>query len=100
MKKKIKEIKEMASIFKLLSNDIRLCIMVGLCKMGETKVGDLQHCIGASQSVISQHLAKLKALNLVSSRKEGLEVYYKLTDSKICDIVKQLDVCNDKTCGQ
>lgn len=89
-----KNITEMANIFKILSNDVRLCILANLCFNGEKKVTDLQNCAGASQSFVSQQLSKLKALNIVESRKEGLEIYYSLKDKRICSIIKSLDIFN------
>ena len=87
------DIKEMSDIFKILSNDVRLCIISKLCYSGEQKVTDLQNCAGASQSFVSQQLSKLRNLGIVSSRKEGIEIYYSLVDKKICNIIQKLEIC-------
>ena len=90
------KITEMSNIFKILSNEVRLCILVNLCNSEEKRVTDLQCCSNSSQSFVSQQLSKLKALGIVSSHKNGVETYYYLTDKKICDIIKKLGLVNNK----
>lgn len=89
-------LKEMSEIFKILSNDVRLCIISNLCFYGEKRVKELQDCAGASQSFVSQQLSKLKSLGVVISRKEGLEIFYSLTDKRICSIIQKLNICQKK----
>lgn len=89
-------IKEMAEIFKILSNEVRLCIVANLCFFGEKKVSELQNCSGASQSFVSQQLSKLKDLGIVAARKEGVEIYYTLVDERICSVLNKIDACNMK----
>ena len=90
------KITEMSNIFKILSNEVRLCILVNLCGGEEKRVTELQCCSNSSQSFVSQQLSKLKALGIVSSHKNGVETYYYLTDKKICDIIKKLGLVNNK----
>lgn len=87
-----KEIKKISEIFKLLSNESRLCILSNLCLNGEKKVSELQTCAGSSQSFVSQQLSKLKAMGIVKDRKEGQEVYYCLVNKDVCDIIKSLNL--------
>ena len=42
----------------------------------EWAVGDLAHEVGLSQSALSQHLAKLRDLNLVKTRREAQTIFY------------------------
>lgn len=90
------KITKMSNIFKILSNEVRLCILVNLCNNEEKRVTDLQCCSNSSQSFVSQQLSKLKALGIVSSRKNGVETYYYLKDKNICDIIKKLGLVNNK----
>lgn len=93
------EIVQMSDLFKILSNEVRLCILVNLFLNGEKKVGELQHCANSSQSFVSQQLAKLKAQNIITSKKVGNEVYYSLVDTKIIEIIKSVD-CFKKECDK
>lgn len=85
------KIAKMSEVFKILSNDVRLCIVVNLCIHGEKKAGDLQFCASASQSFVSQQLSKLKDLNVITSRKVGNEVYYSIVDKDVCEIVRNMN---------
>ncbi|GAA3328803.1 hypothetical protein GCM10020331_074260 [Ectobacillus funiculus] len=42
------------------------------------------------QSTISQHLAKLKAVNVVSGTRKGLEIYYEIKDARVAVILNAL----------
>lgn len=86
---------EKANIFKILSNNVRLCILTNLCKNGEKKVSDLQRCACTSQSFVSQQLMKLKYMGIITDRKDGVEVYYSICDEKIKSIIEKI-VLEDK----
>lgn len=58
---KYEKYQKKAGILKALAHPIRLCIAKGLIEEKECNVTHMQECLGASQSSISQHLAKLKA---------------------------------------
>ena len=66
-----------AEMFKALGHPIRLRI-VELVAGGEKTVTELVAAIGAEPSNTSRHLAVLKRAGIVSDRKEGLNVYYRL----------------------
>jgi len=81
---------EKAELFKILSNNVRLCILTNLCKNGEKRVNELQQCANSSQSFVSQQLMKLKYMGIISDRKDGVEVYYKICDERIKNIIKTI----------
>lgn len=85
-------ISRIATIFDILSNEVRLCIILNLFKGEEKRVSELQHCAKVSQSVISQQLSKLKSLGIINFRKVGNEVYYSLNDGNIKNIIARLNV--------
>lgn len=80
--------KELSEMFDILSNEVRLCVISNLCFNGEKNVSELQTCSNSSQSNVSQQLAKLRSLGIIESRKVGNEVFYKITDNKVCDVIK------------
>jgi len=84
------KILEKVNVFKVLSNNVRLCILSNLYLNGEKKVSDLQQCSNSSQSFVSQQLIKLKHMGIISDRKDGVEVYYKICDDKYLDIIKRI----------
>lgn len=73
-----------------LANEQRLQIICLLSENKEMSVSDLMEYLDLSQSALSQHLAKLKAENFVSSRKKGLNVYYKVERQDILEILHLL----------
>lgn len=70
----------LAAIFKTLSEPVRLRIVYLLLESGELCVCDLVDTLGLSQSVVSRHLAYLRNNGLVSTRREGVWVYYQIVD--------------------
>ncbi len=66
----------MAEAIRLLGNGQRLQILEHLDMHGESKVSDIVTALGAQQGAISQHLNKMRAAGLLSSRRHHREVYY------------------------
>ena len=69
------------TMFRAFSDRTRLRIL-NLLKTGELCVCDLVRVIGSPQPTISRHLAYLRKAGLVTSRKEGLWMYYELAPAK------------------
>lgn len=67
-----------SSIFKALSEEIRLRIAVLLIK-GELCVCDLTTVLSVPQSTVSRHMSKLKNAGIVTDRRTGKWVYYTLS---------------------
>jgi DNA-binding transcriptional ArsR family regulator len=63
-----------------------------LCKLteGELSVGELVEAIGLSQSALSQHLAKLRADRLVTTRRDAQTIYYRLTSAEASRVLEVL----------
>jgi len=82
-----------AGVLSLLSHPQRLEILCHLSKDGEISAGELVRRIGLSQSATSQHLARLRKIGLLSTRKEGQTVYYQIAREdvgKILELLHQL----------
>ena len=78
-----------AGRFRLMSEPMRLKILHTLGDR-EMNVSELVAATGANQANISKHLGILHEAGVVSRRKEGLAVHYKVTDETIfelCDVV-------------
>lgn len=75
--------KEVAELLKVLANEHRLLILCTLLP-GPMSVNEINSAVDSiGQSALSQHLAKLKALGLLSSEKQGQHVYYKICDHRV-----------------
>ena len=66
-----------ARIIKALAHPSRL-LMLDLLQEGERCVCELTAQVGADQSTVSRHLAVLRNAGLVSDRREGVMVWYRL----------------------
>ena len=81
-----------ASICHILANPKRLEIIDTL-RNREMSVTDLAGALEISQSNLSQHLALMRQRGILSTRREGLNVFYSLSNPKItqaCDLMRQI----------
>jgi len=81
-----------ASICHTLANPKRLEIIDKL-RVGELSVTELVEALEISQSNLSQHLSVMRQRGIVTTRREGLNVFYRLSNSKItqaCDLMRQV----------
>ena len=79
-------------LYKVMANAKRLEILNTL-KVREATVNELSKVLGTRKSNTSQHLAYLRLLGLVSARRQGKNIFYKLVDARIvepCKIFKEL----------
>jgi len=89
---KLEVLRLQAELCKSLSDPKRLYI-IQLLRMGERSVSELTHMLGLKQSNTSQHLAILRNMGVISPRKDGTTVYYRLVNPKIseaCDLVREV----------
>lgn len=89
-----KQYEEISELLKVLAHPVRLCIVRGLLEVGCCNVSNMQNCLGIPQSTISQHLQKLKNVGIIAGERNGLEVFYKITDKRVEDIIKVLLINN------
>lgn len=78
-----------AGRFAVLAEPMRLRLIQALFD-GEKNVGQLVEITGGTQANVSRHLQTLTQAHILGRRKEGLQVYYQISDSTIaplCDVV-------------
>jgi DNA-binding transcriptional ArsR family regulator len=84
----------MAEFLGFLADPNRLRILSILATQ-EMCVGDLATAVGMNESAVSHQLRTLRAIRLVSSRKQGRHVFYRLQDHHVLSfyqaIVEHLD---------
>ena len=64
-----------AALLAAMANPKRL-VVLSLLTTSEMAVGALAEAVGLSQSALSQHLSKLRAQGLVSTRRDAQTIYY------------------------
>lgn len=80
---------EAAQLLKALGNEQRLHILCNLLD-GPLSVGELNQRLDLSQSALSQHLARLRELGLVETRREAQTIFYSLPDGPVVRVMALL----------
>ncbi len=81
-KKTIAELAKAVDFLKIIAEENRLKILCVLCE-GEKCVCEIWQYLELPQNLVSHHLKALKDLNLISSRKKGLNVFYTINKKVI-----------------
>ncbi|MBF0295838.1 MAG: winged helix-turn-helix transcriptional regulator [Magnetococcales bacterium] len=71
---------------KALAHPLRLKVIVAL-RDRELSVQDLVDAVGTTQSNVSQHLTIMRDKNILESRREANQVFYRVGDCKVLDLV-------------
>jgi DNA-binding transcriptional ArsR family regulator len=79
-----------AGIFQALANSTRIAIIELLRDEGEVSVARIHDSLGIEQANASQHLAVLRNKNIVLTRKEGNQVFYRLRDKALGQVLDLL----------
>lgn len=83
-------IEDLVEIFKALSNNIRLKIVIGLLEKSECNVNLMAEKLGISQPNVSQHLTILKNAGIIEGYRKGTQICYKVTNKIVATIIKSL----------
>ena len=78
-----------AALLKALAHPARLLVLCQLVE-GEASVGELQPITGLSASALSQHLAVLRVMSLVETRREAQTIFYSLAEGPAAAVLDAL----------
>ncbi len=79
---------EIARTFQALSDPTR-AQLVYLLTAREYSVNELSACVEVSASAVSHHLARLRAIRLVRTRRAGNQVFYSIDDSHVAALFRE-----------
>jgi len=88
----ISNLDEIAEVLKVLSVPYRLQIVCLLDKNDELCVCDIVKYLGIKQNLVSHHLGMLKRIQLIWSKRNGLNQIYFLNESKYNKIKESLRI--------
>jgi DNA-binding transcriptional ArsR family regulator len=74
-------------VFRMLSDSTRLQLLWALLD-GEMSVNDLAGAVGKPATGVSQHLAKLRMARLVTTRRQANQVFYRIENSHVSQLVE------------
>src|SRR5690349_6546432 len=80
---------EAAELLAAMANTKRLLILCNLLDR-ELSVGELAERVDLAQSPLSQHLSRLRALKLVTARRDGQSVLYRLASERVARVLTTL----------
>jgi ArsR family transcriptional regulator len=80
---------EVAGLLKALAHPARLRIVATLLE-GENSVGELEQKLGVHQPSLSQQLGVLRSAQLVETRREFKQIFYRLTEEKAALLIEAL----------
>jgi len=81
--------REASEFLKALSHETRLIILCVLIE-GEKSVTELEEMLNMRQPAVSQQLARLRADDLVASRRDGKNIYYSLARPEVIEVIGAL----------
>ena len=79
----------LAAVFKVLANDTRLRLLHALVRADELCVTDLASSLGMKPQAISNQLQRLSDLGILTSRREGNNIHYRLVDLCVKSLMDQ-----------
>lgn len=74
-------------IFRLLADPTRIQLL-GALSDGELSVNHLAEAVGRRNGQVSQHLAKLRMARLVTTRRSGTQVLYRIANEHVSQLVE------------
>ena len=84
-----KKAEEVSRLLTAMANAKRLIVHCNLID-GERSVGDLADIVGLSSAALSQHLGKMRALNLVATRRDGQTIHYRIASPEVREVLQTL----------
>lgn len=79
----------LAAVFKVLANDTRLRLLHALIRNEELCVTDLAATVGMKPQAVSNQLQRLSDLGILSSRREGNNILYRVVDFCVSGLIEQ-----------
>jgi len=80
---------EASRLLTAMANSKRLLVLCNLLE-GEKSAGQLAELVSLSPAALSQHLGKMRALDLVVTRREGQTIHYSLASDQVRAILETL----------
>ena len=85
----ISSVVQVAALLQTIGQESRLQILLAIGE-GETCVCHLEAMLGLRQATLSQHLMALREAGLVTDRRAGRYIHYRLCDPALLGLVRQV----------
>jgi len=87
------KLKRIAFILKTVAHPMRLGIVHLLETHPKLSVSEICESLGTEQSLTSHHLQKMKDKGILSSKRDGRNIYYSLKEKDVSLIIECLENC-------
>ncbi|HZV05462.1 MAG TPA: metalloregulator ArsR/SmtB family transcription factor [Gemmataceae bacterium] len=91
---------ELMALFKVLANDTRLRLLHALATNGELCVTSLADVLGMKPQAVSNQLQRLLDRGILASRRQGNNVYYRIINSCVTDLLDRGLCLVEKSCDE
>jgi DNA-binding transcriptional ArsR family regulator len=88
---------EMSALFKVFANDTRLRLLHELIRRDQACVSDIGAALGMSSQAVSNQLQRLVDRRILTSRREGNNVYYRIINPCVKDLLDRAFCFIEKT---
>ena len=88
------KIERIANVLKAVAHPLRLTVIEELGKRQKMTVSEIVEKVGAEQSLVSHHLTKMKDKGILTSVRDGKNIYYQLADDHLTSIFSCIDQCS------
>lgn len=91
-----KVVTKIAQVLRIIAHPVRLQVLAALRDKDPLNVTELSEMISLNvqQSLLSHHLIKMRQNGVLSSKKEGMYVYYSVVDRKLFNILDCMERCD------
>ncbi len=93
---KTAQVQKAAHCVKAFAHPHRMAILAMLAE-GEKNVQELTEGLGTTQSNVSQHLQKMRERNLVTTQREGNQIFYSIQNPKL---IQLMELMREVFCGE
>ncbi|GAA4004247.1 metalloregulator ArsR/SmtB family transcription factor [Hymenobacter fastidiosus] len=87
------KMEKVAFILKTTAHPTRIAIVQLLAQQQSLSVTDLSEKLQVEQSLLSHHLSGMKLKGILSSHREGKNIYYTLKMREVVDVIQCLAAC-------
>jgi ArsR family transcriptional regulator len=89
MSKQIKPHEKISDLLTSISNPVRVQILLAI-GTGEACVCHLESLLGLRQAYISQHLMALRKQEIITARRDGKYIFYRLIEPEVLDVIRNV----------
>ena len=91
----IEKLEKVAFILKTIAHPLRIGIVDLLTKNDQLSVNEICKKLNAEQSLISHHLTNMKLKGILSSYRDGKNIYYSLKLKEVVKVIECMENCQN-----